>query len=440
MVARPGNAEQLSACLAECSAHRRPVTFRGRGYSYGDMATNDGGAIIDLNRMNNIQSFDSITGSIVVQPGVSIGQILNRCLPHGWILPVTPGSPFVTVGGAISNNVHGKNSLSRGNFGNCVTSLSVMGPTGKIRTINRQIASREFHAVIGGAGLCGAIVEATLTLVRTPGIAIDSEIIPFSGVEEMISLFESSAATHEMTVAWLDAFSRNGRGLFERGAWLPFNGCNAISDTAPEREAGLSFRAAVGYALKPITGRWAVRLANATLYQSIRLMGGIRSRKTFPSFNFIVSGRMPDLPLIYRGGMIEIQILLSTQTAAAIRKILDTCRFYRFESWWCGIKRHSSDDFLMSFSGDGYSLSIDLPGTIRRSPSFPTFIDEIISITKAAQGRIYLAKDLVAGAAHVRALYPRISEFLSVKNELDPDEMFESDLARRLFSGHARTP
>jgi len=435
LVARPGDIDELAACLGECARDRLPVALRAGGNSYGDLITNRDGAIIDISRLDRIVSTDWQEGVIVAEPGVALARIVDESLGHGWILGVVPGSPSVTVGGAIGNNVHGKNSFRRGNFEICVRSMRVMSADGTVHVVSRDDNADIFRAVIGGLGLCGIVVEATLVLERVKSPLLEVEMIRFADAGGMTALFDASAADWDMVVAWMDAFNEQGRGVVERGRWI--DRPPGAADGSPSATAGVAgsmTRAVIAAVARPFVCRPIAAMVNAAVY---RLMSALPARKVrhFAQFNFIVTRYIPEPPLLYPGGMVEIQLLVpDDDPGRSVKRIIALGKRYKMESWWCGIKKHRADGYPLSFSGDGYSFSVNLPGRHARAAAFPAFVDELVAMVAALGGRVYVGKDLVLRPEHIAAVFPDRAAFMQTRRRLDPRGIFDNDLARRLFS------
>jgi FAD/FMN-containing dehydrogenase len=186
---------------------------RGNGKSYGDSAHNGAGVLVRSSERARIVSFDAGTGLLTAEPGVSLGDIILKIAPHGWFLPVTPGTKHVTLGGAIANDVHGKNHHRRGSFGCHVVSLDLLRSDGILRRCSVLENPELFRATIGGFGLTGLIVSATVKMMRAPVIDVAESVSRFGSLREYLDLAEDADARNEYCVAWLDQWSSKGRGL-----------------------------------------------------------------------------------------------------------------------------------------------------------------------------------------------------------------------------------
>ncbi|MGA7645463.1 MAG: FAD-binding oxidoreductase, partial [Terriglobales bacterium] len=190
----------------------------GLGRSYGDSCLNGGRELIDCCRLNRILGFDESTGMVRCEGGVSLADIINVFLPKGWFLPVTPGTQFVTVGGAIANDIHGKNHHRAGTFGTHVRQIGLHRSNDGLVLCSSGHNLDMLRATIGGLGLTGVIAWADVQLKRVAGPWIDAELVPFQSLNSFLALSRESNDRFEYTVAWLDCFAgKNLRGIFFRG-------------------------------------------------------------------------------------------------------------------------------------------------------------------------------------------------------------------------------
>jgi len=202
--------------LSEIDAPMLPF---GLGRSYGDSCLNDGGVLLDMTAMNQLMAFDRENGLIRCEAGVTLAQVLDLIVPHGWHLPATPGTKFVTIGGAIANDVHGKNHHVAGTFGCHVTQFELLRSDGERLICSPDENVEMFRATIGGLGLTGVITWAEFTLKKIPSPLIQSENIKFQNMNEFFALSDSHAET-PYTMSWVDCHAKGknlGRGIFMAG-------------------------------------------------------------------------------------------------------------------------------------------------------------------------------------------------------------------------------
>ena len=245
----------------------------GNGRSYGDSCLNDGGLLLDMRGLDRLISFDVEHGVIRCEAGVMLGDILDLTVPAGWFLPVSPGTKFVTVGGAIANDVHGKNHHCAGSFGCHVRQLELLRSDGSRRRCSRTENPEWFGATIAGLGLTGVILWAEIQLHRVAGAAMDIETMRFADLGEFFRLTGESDASFNYTVAWVDCASRGkslGRGVFTRGN-------HASDDAASARPPGSAFGIPIELPAAVVTDT-VVRTFNAWYYR--------RPRRRFSRIHF----------------------------------------------------------------------------------------------------------------------------------------------------------
>lgn len=433
LVAYPRDVDELKQLVEACSPNGFSITSKGSGCSFGDIVTNSQGVVLDLSSWNELLAFNPATGVLTAQCGTSAGRVLHRTLPHHWILRGLPGTSFATMAGLIANNVHGKDSFKHGNFGNGVISMKMLLASGDIIDLSRDEHSDIFHAVIGGMGLLGVILEATFQLIRIPGSMVETEKKYFNSIPELFDEF-SKVGDVEMDMAWFDGFHRHGRGIFQTARWL-----SRDPDVPPpsmehiEKKFMGKIPIDLVYPLvKPFACRPAMSALNTVAFWGSKFSGD-RSRLHLYQYYYPHMTAIPDSPRAMKGGLVGFQILVADRVASEfIQKLLALCRAHKCESWFGGIKRLKKDPFLMSFAEDGYATTIELPGRFTSRPAFTTFLDRLIGMTLDYKGKMFLGKDTQLRSADVRAMYPRLQEFLDLRYRCDPHGVFGSDQSRRL--------
>ena len=219
-IARPRFADQLPRTLADAAASGKSALAVGLGRSYGDSNLNPDGALIDMSGLDRIIAFDPTSGVLRAEAGISLSDILRIVVPRGWFLATTPGTRFVTLGGAIANDVHGKNHQEKGSFGCWVRLIGLLRSDGSTHSL--QLGDELFGATLGGLGLTGVIAWAEIQLTRISSAYIEQEIAPFGALADYFDIAEDSAGKFEHAAAWIDCTAKGddlGRGVFTRGNW-----------------------------------------------------------------------------------------------------------------------------------------------------------------------------------------------------------------------------
>ncbi len=395
----------------------------GLGRSYGDSCQNESGYLLQTRLWDRFIAFDTESGVLKCEAGVSLEAIIKFCLPHGWFLPVTPGSKYVTVGGAIANDVHGKNHHIAGSFGNHVHSFDLLGSDGCIKHCSRKHEADWFRATIGGLGLTGLVLRATIQLKRVDSAFMDVETIKFGNLEEFESLSRESADTHEYTVAWLDCVSGGdnlGRGIFFRANHA--SGAGAADLLLKERRKMSVPLPFPNLALNSYT----MRAFNALYYNRIRAERS-DSREYFDGY-FYPLDAIKQWNFIYgRRGFLQYQFVIPLEAYAVLKQILTEIVASGSGSFLAVLKEFGSiqSEGLLSFPRRGVSLALDFPNDGEKTFELLNRLDERVA---EVDGAIYPAKDARMAPKMFSRGYPNLDEFTKFV-----DERFSSSFWRRVM-------
>ncbi len=392
----------------------------GMARSYGDSCLNDGNVLLSTRGLDRLIGFDSQTGRLTAEAGISFDAILEFALPRGWFLPVTPGTRFVTLGGAIANDVHGKNHHHAGTLGNHILRFELCRSDG-----SRLICSAEenpdwFHATIGGLGLTGLIEWAEVQLKPVVNRWIDSETIRYGNLDEFFALSAESESRYEYLVAWVDSLASRqlGRGHFIRGN----HNTNAQMKGAPLPVAP-KFRVPFELPIQPLN-RYTLKLFNTVYYRS---KAAKRTCATVPLEPFFYPlDAIGEWNRIYgREGMIQWQALIPLKCREAAREILQAAARSGSGSFLTVMKIMGDHPRagLLSFSGPGITIALDFPYD-RSLLDVLTRMDDIVA---EVGGRLYPAKDARMSGPHFRSFYPQWEQLLPY---VDP--RFSSSFWRRV--------
>jgi decaprenylphospho-beta-D-ribofuranose 2-oxidase len=440
-VYRPTTVEEAREAFALARRAGRQVTLRGAGRSYGDANIGAECVVLDFTRMNRILRWDRSTGQIEVEPGVSIEQIWRHTLEDGWWPPVVSGTMYPTIGGALAMNIHGKNNFREGTLGEHALEIDVVAPDGRLLTLSP--ADEAFFAVIGGAGLLGAIVRAKLQLKRVP--SGDVKVLPVScrNLGDQFAAFERFEAEADYMVSWVDCFARGGslgRGLFH-AAWYAGAG-ESVSSLRPEHQdlpstlMGFFPKSLAWRLLKLFNNRADMRRINAAKFRASRLLGDSKMQvDSLVGFSFLLD-YVPDWRLAYApGGFIQYQSFVPKERAPQVfERQIAMQQEARLESYLAVLKRHRPDRFLLSHAVDGYSLALDFKVSGRSRESLWRLCHRMNEEVIAAGGRFYLAKDSTMRPEDARRTWGQgtLDALKRWKSELDPGGLLTSEAARRL--------
>ncbi len=378
------------------------VLPRGNGRSYGDSCLSDGGTLVDVRGLDRFLDFDPATGRLACEAGVLLGDILELVVPRGWFLPVTPGTRLVTVGGAIANDVHGKNHHRRGSFGGHILSLELLRTDGQRIVCGPDLESEWFRATVGGLGLTGLITRAELQLVPVPGPWLEVESLRFRDLDAFFALAAESDRTHEYTVAWIDCLA-SGRDL-GRGLFLRANHTEA--DRSPAKPPP-ALRVPFTPPISPVNGL-TLRLFNELYY---RLPRAERSVQHYLSYFYPLDSVLDWNRLYGPKGFVQYQCVVPPNTAPAVlRRILDLIAASGRGSFLSVLKMFGDipGKGLLSFARPGATLALDFP--FAGAPTL-ALLDELDGVVLEAGGAVYPAKDARMSGETFRRGFPGWREF-----------------------------
>jgi decaprenylphospho-beta-D-ribofuranose 2-oxidase len=416
---RPERFAEAQAAFREPHGARGLCLYAG-GRSYGDCALNDGGAALITTRLDRVLRFDEATGLIEVEPGVTFQRLLAAFLPRGFLAPVTPGTGFATIGGAVANDVHGKNHERDGSFGQHVTEIDLLCPDGTARTVTPADTTL-FRATLGGLGLTGFITRIAFRMKRVPGAWVQVREQRIGDLDRFLDAM-AERADAPYCVGWIDATSRGaalGRGILEVAAPLA---SDFAAPPSRRRAVPVDFP---GFALNPLT----VAAFNAVYWRRVPAEG--RTRPVHLGRFLYPLDAIQGWNRIYgRRGFYQFQCVVPYETGpAALRDLLETIATSRQASFLAVLKRLGAGRAgYLSFPMPGYTLALDFP----RKPGIEEFYARLCAVTLRAGGRVYLAKDALLTGPMLRAMYPEFASFQQVLAEIDPQRRLQSDMARRL--------
>lgn len=423
-VSRPVSEDDLRTLVA-----KGPLIARGNGRGYGDCAQNRG-ATVDMRRFNHMLAFDPASGQIIVEAGVLLSDIIETFLPRGWFPAVTPGTKFVTVGGMVAADVHGKNHHRDGSFGMFIDWLDVLGSDGAVKRCSAQQDAELFHWTIGGMGLTGVIVRVAFRLRRIESGWIRQQILPAANLDAAMRLFdENDSATY--SVAWIDCLAR-GRALGRSAIML---GEHAAADELPPSRRSAPFatprrkmRGVPVDAPSALLNRLTVRAFNAAYYHRQMMRTG-EQLVDWDSY-FYPLDAMANWNRIYGArGFMQFQCVLPTDSArAGLTELLNSIGESGLGSFLAVLKRMGPGrEGCFSFPLDGYTLALDFPV----SPRTLDLMTRLDAIVLAHGGRFYLAKDSRMSAETLRRSDARTSDFIAARRA-HATAAFQSSQSKRL--------
>lgn len=429
-VARPERERDLRDLLSDPGVGPAATHIsRGLGRSYGDPAVNPAGVILH-ERLNRMLAFDDSQGVLECEAGVSLAEIIDVFLPNGFFPPVTPGTRFVTMGGAIAADVHGKNHHKEGSFGNFILGLKLLTASGEVLTCSPADHPDVFWATVGGMGLTGMILSATIKLRRVPSAFINVETRRAANLDSALELFDAGDEQYLYSVAWIDCLATGGslgRSVLMRGNHtpiadlsLPARDTPLAVGSKPAKNVPFNFPSLL---LNPLS----VGAFNELYYEShpdrrqvmpyepffypldsIRNWNRLYGRRGFIQYQAFFPRSTS------RRGLVELLEQVSASGRASFLAVLKSCG--------------AADPALLTYLGPGHTLALDLPF----NSNLLELVRELDKTLLKHGGRLYLAKDACMNKETFSAMYPNLGRFRQIKASIDPLNRFVSAQARRV--------
>ena len=431
--ATSANVESVGADgLATIEWGSRGAITRGLGRAYGDPAQNGGGTVIRLKPSANPVWIDTVGGTATVDAGVSFDELLRRIVPHGFFVPVTPGTRFITIGGAIASDVHGKGHHSDLTFGHHVRSLDIVLADGSERTIGPDTEADLFWATVGGMGLTGVITRATFNLLRieTNRCLVETQRLP--DLDALITAMSDGDADHRYSVAWVDLATKGatvGRSILERGDHATLEDLAERSPKALCNPLGFAPGSLASVPPVPnVMNRLAVRTFNELWFRKAPKQH--IGTPTLTGFFHPLDG-IGDWNRFYgANGFLQYQFVVPFQAVDTLRDIVERVVANGNASVISVLKRFGAQSGgLLSFPKPGWTLTFDVAAGV---PGLGSFLAELDQLVVDAGGRHYLAKDAHTTPDIIRAGYTRLDDWKAIRRSVDPHGRWASDQARRL--------
>lgn len=437
-VTRPHGLQEIVRALARRASADAGVIARGAGRSYGDAALNGGGDVLDMTGWSRILSIDAERRLITAQAGATIAQLMAAGASRGLTLPVVPGTRHVTLGGAIASDIHGKNHHRDGGLARHVVALMLCTPASGCVEVSPEADPELFYATLGGMGLTGVIVQATLRAEPLGSHWVAVDVDRTDGLEQTLELMDGEER-HRYSVAWLDLLAdgaKLGRAVVSRADTL-------AAEDAPRRSAGVRGMRR-GHrddllrrpALEIPSGFPAalLRPSGVRAFNTLRWCATPRRERQRPTmlapYFFPLDGLGEWNRLYGAAGLIQYQFVVPAGQEPALVKCFELMRRRRLPVYLAVFKRFGAAfGGALSFPLEGWTLAVDLPAAAPGLESALCALDELVA---GCGGRVYLTKDVRLAREFLPTMYPQLGRFEAVRGRVDPDGLMRSDLARRL--------
>jgi len=439
-----GNYPVVSSDISRPERHRdldlqsEKIIARGFGRSYGDGSVNGNHHVVLMERLNRFLAFDDQQGILRVEAGVSLKEILDVFVPRGWFLPVTPGTKDASIGGCVVCDVHGKNHHVNGSIGAHTLEIELLLADGSRRRCSPAKEMELFWATVGGMGLTGIVTEVALKLIPIETASMMVRYQAGTDLDAVLNLFASGEGEDQYSTAWIDCLAK-GKNL---GRSIVMTAHHAVVDELPANEENPL--------ILPRRRQWSVPFRCPSLLLNSRLIKmwnsfyfSNQSNKKEPflldydRYFYFLDGIGSWNRLYGKKGCVQYQFVLPDHhVREGLKEILEELTQSQRGSFFGVLKRLGKEgQGYLSFPKEGYTLAVDLP--ITDEGIFP-FLDRLDELVLRFEGRVYLAKDARMKASFFREMYPRLQQWQNVKRRVDPNNRFNSNLARRLEMGGVR--
>jgi decaprenylphospho-beta-D-ribofuranose 2-oxidase len=409
----------------------RGVVARGLARSYGDAAQNAGGHVLDMTTADRVLHTDLETGLVDVGAGISLDELMNRFVPQGWFVPVTAGTRYVTVGGAIAADIHGKNHHIAGSFSQHVRWLDLLTADGQVRRVSPDSDADLFWATAGGMGLTGVILRARVQLkaIESSRCLVDTDRTP--DLDSLMTLLSETDHLYDYSVAWIDCVAkgrRMGRSVVTRGRF-------AKLDELPEKRKAdpLKYHGSVKISAPNVFPPGLLNPATVAAFNEVWYRKAPKHKRnqlqSIPTFFHPLDGVGAWNRIYGPRGFVQYQFTVPFGQEEAMREALERISHSGTASFLAVLKRFGpGNPGMLSYPSPGWTLALDVPVQKGLAP----LLDQLDELVVAAEGRIYLAKDSRVRRETFEKMYDRLDQFRAVRKRVDPDGVFTSDLARRL--------
>ncbi|MDP8228889.1 MAG: FAD-binding oxidoreductase [Candidatus Electryoneaceae bacterium] len=426
----PNRTIQLKAIL-EARDHRTLLAY-GKGRSYGDACLNSGRMVVKFDGLDRAIAFDRENGIFTCEAGMILSDILKAIVPHGWFLPVTPGTQYPTIGGCVAADVHGKNHHIAGSISRHIRWIDLLTANGETVRCSRDSNSDIYWATAGGMGLTGFIQQISMQLLRIPSAYIAAEYIRVRNLTEMMETLEVNDVQFPYTVAWVDCVADGeslGRGEVILGRHAEQEQLPPSARPSPYYIPAHPTVTVPMVSPFPLINPLTINLFNGLYYHK----GGSDTYRQevvpYDTYFYPLDAANRWNRLYGRRGFVQYQFVVPLDAGkSVISHVLRTCNARGNPSSLAVLKRFGNQEGLLSFPRPGWTLALDIAvgnGTF-------DLLDDLDRMIADCGGRIYLAKDARMSAETFYRICPELSEWMEIKRRVDPDNIFSSDLARRL--------
>jgi len=438
---KPKNEVELRKVFEIARTQGLTIAFRGSGQSYGDASMNGEHVLVDLSGWNKILSWDSSTGEITVQCGVTIEQLWRKVISSGWWPPVVPGTMQPTMGGCLAMNIHGKNHWREGSFGEHVIGFTALLGNGQIVNCDKNDSSDLFHSMIGSFGMLGCFLTITLQLKKVNSDSVEVSSLSASNFDDLLMIIDQKKGC-DYVVGWLDCVASDaiiGRGVVHTAMYLEaveYENDNLITRyDLPDKLFLLPYKY-IWIILRLFNHHIGYKIINMLRFYSGKLRHKHTFNQSLVQFNFLLD-YIPNWKRAFMpGGLVQYQCFVPFDDAIDVfTNIINSCHQYKIIPYLGVVKRHRNDDFLISCNLDGFSMALDFSVTEKNRDGISQLMSKLDEIVIDAGGRFYFAKDSNLSPDTTRSFLKKkvIQELINKKQDCDPYNLLQTNLSRRIL-------
>ena len=427
------NLEKINEIFDYAIKKNISVSLRSGGRSYGDNTLNNNNIILKHSNYEKILNFDHQNGIIAVQSGITFDKIIQYIVPKGWIFHVCPAHRYITISGALSNNVHGKNCFLKGFFGEYVEEFTFFSYHKGIIKCSRSENSKYFYSIISGLGILGLILDVKIRLRKINSFYLNNETNKFKNINGILEYMESSKKEKEFNIASFDATKFSNKemsGIVYSSDFLD-DGNLTISDYNPSKVANLINLIFIYSKKIPFVNS----LANIAF--SLKTRGVFLKKKqstiSYAQMNFLIDIILPRYNFFFKKGFVEYQVMFRSEYCKkAFVNLMNVLKRHNSSSLTSSVKayRKNKEPFVFGLQQNGFCLSFSIPH--EKHVNMNKLMRELNETTIKYEGQLYLAKTPYVNYEEFKIMYKNIDNFLEIKKELDPKNLIKSNMSERL--------
>lgn len=448
---KPNNFLDLQGFLKKNPKNKKIIT-RGHGCSFGDQSVLVGGTVIDINNLNKVLNYDKQNKKIFVEAGVKLSEILTLTLKDDLFFQSIPGGLDITVGGAISNNVHGKDCFKNGYFNENVSKINLLLSNGELIEASPIKNNELFYNLFSSLGLLGVIYSIELKLIDIKSPILETETVVAKNKTEMKKFFQESSKDSDYLIAWLDCSSKKEkslRGICRKAKFLDKNKINELEREEYKKKLKLQLENRVKNNFRKISFNTLWFLINHTIgskffyffnflaFNFCKILGKRKKNVLINEFTLLHEKYLPDYNNIFKSkGFVAIQPFFNNiDPFDKIESVVKLCQSFKILPIWCPIKKYKKTERKnFQFDDDGYSIVIEYSPHEIGLDKNKKFLTELENLIIQQRGKFYLAKDQIISSSSAKKMYPEYKDFLILKKKYDFHNLLSSEQFIRLFS------